>query len=414
MTTLPLSYCYGLSVLHTHLAVGASVVLTARSVTDSVLWQQMSRAGVTTLSAVPHTFDLLTAAGRSPGQLLAMRQVTKQVAASTRRRPRVGHRGHDEGWDLRLMYGQTEATGPHLGLRPERSSASPRSGWSPHCPHPGGTAHRGSRGASGRGGRSMFRAEESCSAMLSPRPTRHSGPPSPISPLVIWRDATRWHPGVLGRGSDFVKIAGLRIDLAWLEGGLARRGVTASSPQAPTICMPWSKIDRPSTWGDPSRHRRNGRPPAASDPASSSRRRSSNRQRQAGSCHRARPLRWIPVASDAPRRRDIGGFGSHGSSQPRSRADASASRRLKAVTEIYASCLGVADVRPDASFVALHGDSLSLCRSLRATGAGARSGAEGLAAPERVRTASGRRTRRPRAGSRRWTRPSSCARWPLC
>ena len=34
ITSLPLHYCYGLSVLHSHLAAGAGVVLTSASVVD--------------------------------------------------------------------------------------------------------------------------------------------------------------------------------------------------------------------------------------------------------------------------------------------------------------------------------------------------------------------------------------------
>ena len=229
VTTLPLSYCYGLSVLHTHLAVGASVVLTARSVTDSVLWQQMSRAGVTTLSAVPHTFDLLTAAGRSPGQLLAMRQVTQ---AGGRLDPAVarewGNRGHDEGWDLRLMYGQTEATArisvsaPHEAVRHPDRVGRPIAHTQVELRTEGRVALPGEVGeihVSGRGvmlGHALSKADLALGAAVSDLATG---------------DLARRHPDgtleILGRGSDFVKIAGLRIDLAWLEGSLARRGVTA-------------------------------------------------------------------------------------------------------------------------------------------------------------------------------------------
>lgn len=39
ITSLPLHYCYGLSVLHSHLAVGASVALTELSVVDDCFWE---------------------------------------------------------------------------------------------------------------------------------------------------------------------------------------------------------------------------------------------------------------------------------------------------------------------------------------------------------------------------------------
>ena len=60
---LPLHYCYGLSVLNSHLAVGAGVVVTDLSVVDECFWDLMERHGVTGLAGVPHTFDLLDASG---------------------------------------------------------------------------------------------------------------------------------------------------------------------------------------------------------------------------------------------------------------------------------------------------------------------------------------------------------------
>ena len=38
-TTLPLSYCYGMSVVNSHLLVGASLVLTDLSVVDPCFWE---------------------------------------------------------------------------------------------------------------------------------------------------------------------------------------------------------------------------------------------------------------------------------------------------------------------------------------------------------------------------------------
>ena len=55
-TTLPLHYCYGLSVLHSHLLVGASLLLTERSVLDEEFWADVATYSVTTFPGVPHTY----------------------------------------------------------------------------------------------------------------------------------------------------------------------------------------------------------------------------------------------------------------------------------------------------------------------------------------------------------------------
>jgi hypothetical protein len=111
ITSLPLNYSYGLSVLHSHLLVGASVVLTDASVVDPCFWSAVEAHGVTTLAGVPYTFDLLDRVQPSPSALRTLRLVTQ---AGGRLDPdavaRHARRFAAAGADLRVMYGQTEAT----------------------------------------------------------------------------------------------------------------------------------------------------------------------------------------------------------------------------------------------------------------------------------------------------------------
>lgn len=128
VTTLPLHYCYGLSVLHSHLAVGASVVLTDLSVVDECFWDLFARAGVTGLAGVPHTFDLLAASGFEDRDLPTLRHVTQ---AGGRLAPedvrRWSRSGRSRGWDLVVMYGATEATARMAWLPPDLAEDHPDS-----------------------------------------------------------------------------------------------------------------------------------------------------------------------------------------------------------------------------------------------------------------------------------------------
>src|SRR5262249_6329681 len=54
ITTLPLHYCYGLSVVHSHLYAGASLILTDRSVTDPAFRELLRDGGATSFAGVPH------------------------------------------------------------------------------------------------------------------------------------------------------------------------------------------------------------------------------------------------------------------------------------------------------------------------------------------------------------------------
>ncbi len=124
ITTLPLDYCYGLSVLHSHLSVGAAVVLTDRSVAEPALWQLAAATGVTSFAGVPYTFDLLDTAGWP--ELPTLRQVTQAGGRLAADRVRaVAERGRREGWDFVVMYGQTEATARIAYLPPALTDSHP-------------------------------------------------------------------------------------------------------------------------------------------------------------------------------------------------------------------------------------------------------------------------------------------------
>jgi acyl-CoA synthetase (AMP-forming)/AMP-acid ligase II len=126
ITALPLHYCYGLSVLHSHLVAGASVVLTDLSVVDECFWDLFARTGATSLAGVPHTFDLLAASGFEARDLPTLRQVTQ---AGGRLAPddvrRWSRLGRARGWDLVVMYGATEATARMAWLPPDLAEDHP-------------------------------------------------------------------------------------------------------------------------------------------------------------------------------------------------------------------------------------------------------------------------------------------------
>ncbi len=119
ITSLPLHYCYGLSVLHSHLLVGAGTVVTDLSVVDRCFWDLFRAHGVTSLSGVPHTFELLDRAGFGALDVPSLRLVTQAGGRlDPREVRRLAQQGHRQGWDLVVMYGQTEATARMAYLPP--------------------------------------------------------------------------------------------------------------------------------------------------------------------------------------------------------------------------------------------------------------------------------------------------------
>ena len=128
ITSLPLHYCYGLSVVTSHLAVGASIVFTDASVVDPCFWSAVRDHGVTTLAGVPHTFDMID---RLAEDVLAAPSLRRVTQAGGRMKPgvveRFADRGVSHGWDLVVMYGQTEATARMALLPPAEALSAPTS-----------------------------------------------------------------------------------------------------------------------------------------------------------------------------------------------------------------------------------------------------------------------------------------------
>ena len=162
ITALPLHYCYGLSVLHSHLVAGASVVLTGLSVVDECFWDLFARTGATTLAGVPHTFDLLATSGFE-----APRPADAAPGDPGRRPPRPRRRT-----PLEPLRPQPRL-GPRRDVRRDRGDRA--DGVPPAAPHHG-PPRRDRRRRSGRPAtprRGCGRAGRSRRARLL-RPERHA------------------------------------------------------------------------------------------------------------------------------------------------------------------------------------------------------------------------------------------------
>lgn len=119
-TSLPLSYSYGLSVLNSHLAVGAEVMLTGDSVLGRPFWQAAAERSVTSLAGVPFTYQCLRRLdlGRvAPPSLTTLTQAGGRLAPE-----HIAHFhgvARARGGRMYVMYGQTEATARMAVLPPE-------------------------------------------------------------------------------------------------------------------------------------------------------------------------------------------------------------------------------------------------------------------------------------------------------
>jgi acyl-CoA synthetase (AMP-forming)/AMP-acid ligase II len=226
-TTLPMSYCYGLSVIHSHLLRGAGLILTDHSVVDGQFWDLMAHHRGTTFAGVPHTFDLLDRVGFEDMALPHLRYVTQaggQLAPEQVRR--FAELGLLRGWKLFVMYGATEATARMAYLPAELAHEKPGS---IGVPIPGGTFELVSMdGMPDDVGELVYRGPNVMMGYaLGPEDLAAGRTVDALRTGDLARRNADGLYEVVGRISRFVKLYGLRIDLQRVEASLRAAGVSA-------------------------------------------------------------------------------------------------------------------------------------------------------------------------------------------
>jgi len=111
ITTLPLHYSYGLSIINSHLLVGAKILLTSHSVVSKEFWAFFTDSQATSLAGVPYTYEMLQRLRMERMELPSLRYMTQ--AGGKLAPPLVKHFANiakDKGIRFYTMYGQTEAT----------------------------------------------------------------------------------------------------------------------------------------------------------------------------------------------------------------------------------------------------------------------------------------------------------------
>ncbi len=127
MAVLPFFYSYGNSVLLTHFAVGASLVVNQNFLYPNVVLDQMVEHKVTGFSGVPSTFALLLhRSAIRKYHFPHLRYITQAGAAMS---PKLAGQLNEvfPGVDVFIMYGQTEACARLSYLPPEDLQRKPGS-----------------------------------------------------------------------------------------------------------------------------------------------------------------------------------------------------------------------------------------------------------------------------------------------
>lgn len=231
ISTLPMHYSYGLSIINTHLACGARLVLTDASVTQSDFWRLMREQQVTSLSGVPTLWRLLRRLRFERMALPALRTLTQ---AGGRLEPEeiqwLADAAAAAGRRVFIMYGQTEASARIAYVPPEMLASKVGSigqaipggrlrvldadGSEIHTP--GATGQLAYRGANVMMGYAQAPEHLARGADVNELLTGDLGHRD--------EDGCFW---VTGRLKRFIKVFGHRVSLDEVESGLRGAGIEA-------------------------------------------------------------------------------------------------------------------------------------------------------------------------------------------
>ena len=111
ITTLPMNYTYGLSIINTHLAVGATILLTDKTLMQKEFWSFFKEQEATSFGGVPYTYEMLDKLRFWRMDLPSLRTMTQAGGKLTPElHEKFARFAFDNNKKFVVMYGQCEAT----------------------------------------------------------------------------------------------------------------------------------------------------------------------------------------------------------------------------------------------------------------------------------------------------------------
>lgn len=120
ITTLPMYYTYGLSIINTHLAVGATILLTDKAIMQREFLEFLKNQKATSFGGVPYTYEMLDKLRFEKLDFPSLRTMTQAGGKlSVELHEKFARLADKKGQKFVVMYGQCEATARMSYLPPE-------------------------------------------------------------------------------------------------------------------------------------------------------------------------------------------------------------------------------------------------------------------------------------------------------
>lgn len=122
ITTLPMNYTYGLSIINSHFMVGATILVTEKGLMQKEFWQFFKSKGATSFGGVPYTYEMLERLRFFRMDLPSLRYSTQAGGKLTPElHKKFAENAENKNIRFIVMYGQCEATA-RMGYLPAEKS----------------------------------------------------------------------------------------------------------------------------------------------------------------------------------------------------------------------------------------------------------------------------------------------------
>lgn len=122
ITTLPMNYVYGLSIINSHFLIGATLLLTDKGLMQKEFWNFFKKAEATSFGGVPYTYEMLDKLRFYQMKLPSLRTMTQAGGKiTTELHEKFASYAREQGKNFIVMYGAAEATSRMGYLPPEKA-----------------------------------------------------------------------------------------------------------------------------------------------------------------------------------------------------------------------------------------------------------------------------------------------------
>ena len=232
ITTLPMNYVYGLSVLNTHLYIGAKIILNRSSVIEKNFWDLIIKHKVTNFAGVPYTYEILNKINFYNKNLKYIKFITQAGGTlNDEVKKNIIEKFISKSKKFYVMYGAAEATArmsylPTQKLKNKIGSIG--------VPIPGGKFwlinHKGERLTKiNDNGELMYSGKNVALGYAKNFKDLSKGDENKgilKTGDIAFRDKDNFYY-ITGRKDRYVKIFGNRVNLAELEKNISKLGVVS-------------------------------------------------------------------------------------------------------------------------------------------------------------------------------------------